>query len=237
MRNHLVAPPGEFVGTFLFLFFAFLGYSVSVTSAPNYAADGSNSNQTVIYTSLSYGLPLLVTAWDLFRISGGLSNPAVTPGLVVTGQLPRIRGVIFFPVQLLGGVCAAAVASAIIPGDIAVTQTTLGNGVSVMQGLFLEVLFTSLLVLTILMLAVNKSKATFIIPIGIGMALFVTQISGVCYIGNSLNTARSFGPCVATAKFQGYHCIYWVGPFLGAFFSGGYWHFVKFFNYEEANPS
>lgn len=236
LQGHFVAATGEFVGTFLFLFFAFLGHSMSVVSAPHYAADGSNSNQTVIYIALSYGLPLLVTAWDLFRVSGGLFNPAVTLGLVMTGQLPWIRGVIFFPVQLLGGVCAAAVANAIIPGDIAVTQTTLGNGVSVVQGLFSEMLLTSLLVFTILMLAVEKSKATFMAPIGIGMALFVTQIAGVYYTGASLNPARSFGPCVAAANFQGYHWIYWVGPFLGAAVSGGYWHFVKFSNYEEANP-
>lgn len=58
------------------------------------------------------------------------------------------------------------------------------------------------------MLAVEKSKATFMAPIGIGMALFVTQIAGVYYTGASLNPARSFGPCVAAANFQGYHWIY-----------------------------
>ena len=58
------------------------------------------------------------------------------------------------------------------------------------------------------MLAVEKSKATFVAPIGIGMALFVTQIAGVYYTGASLNPARSFGPCVAAANFQGYHWIY-----------------------------
>lgn len=86
----------------------------------------------------SYGLSLLVTAWALYRVSGGLFNPAVTLGLVVTGQLPAVRGAIFFPVQILGGIVAAAVASAIIPGDIAVTQTTLANGMNVAQGVFLE---------------------------------------------------------------------------------------------------
>lgn len=32
---------------------------------------------------------------------------------------------------------------------------------------------------------------------------------GVYYTGGSLNPARSFGPCVASATFEGYHWIYW----------------------------
>ena len=61
-------------------------------------------------------------------------------------------------------------------------------------------------------------------------------MAGVYFTGGSLNPARSFGPCVATAQFPGYHWIYWVGPFLGAMISGGYYRFVKYNNYEEANP-
>ncbi|KXS95056.1 hypothetical protein AC578_3886 [Pseudocercospora eumusae] len=235
-RNHFVAATGEFVGTFMFLFFAYLGHSMSVATASDSGRTGGNSNSTIIYISMSYGLSLLVTAWALYRVSGGLFNPAVTLGLVITGQLPAIRGAIFFPTQIIGGIVAAAVASAIIPGDIAVTQTTLADGMNKAQGVFLEMFLTAYLVFVILMLAAEKSKATFIAPIGIGMALFVAQIAGVSYTGASLNPARSFGPCVAAAQFQGYHWIYWVGPFLGAIIAGGYFHFVKFFNYHEANP-
>lgn len=86
------------------------------------------------------------------------------------------------------------------------------------------------------MLAAEKSKDTFLAPIGIGLALFVVEIAGVYYTGASVNPARSFGPCVAGRNFQGYHWIYWLGPVLGALIAGGYYHFVKFMNYEDANP-
>ncbi len=88
---------------------------------------------------------------------------------------------------------------------------------------------------TILMLAAEKSKDTFIAPIGIGLSLFVVHIAGVNYTGTSVNPARSFGPCVVSASFPGYHWIYWLGPVLGAVIAGGFYHFVKFFNYEDAN--
>lgn len=86
------------------------------------------------------------------------------------------------------------------------------------------------------MLAVEKSKDTFIAPIGIGLSLFVVEMAGVSYTGASVNPARSFGPCVAAADFEGYHWIYWVGPVLGALVAGGFYHFIKAMNYEDVNP-
>jgi aquaporin related protein len=86
------------------------------------------------------------------------------------------------------------------------------------------------------MLAAEKSKDTFIAPIGIGLALFVVEIAGVNYSGASVNPARSFGPCVAAASFTGYHWIYWLGPAMGAVMAAGFYHFIKFFNYEDVNP-
>jgi hypothetical protein len=77
------------------------------------------------------------------------------------------------------------------------------------------------------MLAAEKSKDTFIAPIGIGLALFIIEIAGVNYTGASVNPARSFGPCVAASHFQGYHWIYWLGPALGALVAGGFYHFIK----------
>jgi aquaporin related protein len=111
---------------------------MSVTSAPESAPGGGNSNQTVVFIALSYGFSLLVAVWMLFRVSGGLFNPAVTLGMVITGTLPVVRGLVFLPVQILGGMCAAALVDCIIPVDIAVTQTTLAPDMSVAQGLFLE---------------------------------------------------------------------------------------------------
>lgn len=55
-------------------------------------SNGKASAQTVIYISLGYGFSLLVTAWSLYRVSGGLFNPAVTLGMCAAGQLPWVRG-------------------------------------------------------------------------------------------------------------------------------------------------
>lgn len=137
-RAHFVAASGEFVGTFLFLFTAYLGHAMSVQFAPNTATGGANSNQTVVCIALSYGFSLLIAAWMLYRVSGGLFNPAVTLGMVISGTLPPWRGLVLFPTQILGAICAAAIVSVIIPVDIVVVQTTLAPDMTTSQGLFLE---------------------------------------------------------------------------------------------------
>jgi aquaporin related protein len=64
------------------------------------------------------------------------------------------------------------------------------------------------------MLAKEKHKATFIAPVGIGLALFVAELVGVFYTGGSLNPARSFGPCVVTGIFDKEHWIYCKLPLI-----------------------
>lgn len=74
---------GEFVGTFLFLFFAFAGTQVANTAAAGASTEESELPQVpnasvLMYISLAFGFSLVVNAWVFFRISGGLFNPAVS---------------------------------------------------------------------------------------------------------------------------------------------------------------
>jgi aquaporin related protein len=236
MQAHLVATVGEFVGTFLFLYFSYAGNLMAVSLAPTTSPSGGKSSETVIFISLAYSFSLLVNIWAFYRISGGLFNPALTLGLCVSGQLPWIRGVLFVPAQLVASLCAGGVVSAMFPVPISEANSVLGGGASITQGLFMEMFFTALLGFVVLMLAVEKSKDTFLAPIGIGMALFVVMIAGTAYTGGAVNPARSLGCAVAARKFPGYHWIYWLGPIMGSLLSAGFYRLVKFFHYEDANP-
>lgn len=86
------------------------------------------------------------------------------------------------------------------------------------------------------MLAKEKHKATFIAPVGIGLALFIAELVGVYYTGGSLNPARTFGPCVVTKTFDHEHWIYWVGPAGGAIAATVLYKFILIMQYELANP-
>jgi aquaporin related protein len=115
-------------------------------------------------------------------------------------------------------------------------QTTLGPGTTIAQGVWIEALCTALLVFTIIMLAKEKHRATFVAPIGIGLALFIAELVAVYYTGGSLNPARSFGPAAVAHDFTGNHWIYWVGPFVGSILAVLFYELMKILEYEMANP-
>lgn len=77
VKNLFIAALGEFVGTFLFLFFAFSG--TQVANAAILPKSPTTPNVTVLlYIALSFGFSLAVNAWVFFRITGGMFNPAVS---------------------------------------------------------------------------------------------------------------------------------------------------------------
>ena len=77
VEAHFVAAGGEFVGTFLFLYFGYAGNLMAASSASTTAPTGGISSETAVFISLAYSFSLLVTVWAFYRISGGLFNPAV----------------------------------------------------------------------------------------------------------------------------------------------------------------
>jgi aquaporin related protein len=140
---------------------------------------------------------------------------------------------LYFIAQMLAGMSAAAVIEAILPGPLKVSTDL---SVSIARGIFLEMFLTSLLVFTIFMLAAEKHRATYLAPIGIGLSLFVAHLVGINYTGAGLNPARSFGPCVATSDFPGYHYVYWIGPFMGTLLAVVIYKIVKLVECEVINP-
>jgi aquaporin related protein len=66
---------GEFVGTTLFLFFAFAGTQVANTVIDDLVEPHTS---VLLYIALAFGFSLAVNVWIFFRISGGLFNPAVS---------------------------------------------------------------------------------------------------------------------------------------------------------------
>jgi aquaporin related protein len=166
------------------------------------------------------------------------------------GALGWMKVLLLIFAQLLAAICAAAVVSGLFPGPLSV-NTTLSRETSVTRGLFIEMFLTFMLIFTIFMLAAEKHRATFIAPVGIGMALWICEMAGtyvnarllqiltptgVYYTGGSLNPARSFGPAVITGVWPGHHWVYWVGPLLGAILAVVFYRLMKMLEYETANP-
>lgn len=85
--------------------------------------------------------------------------------------MPPVRSDLLVIAQLMGAIVGAALTMALLPGTITVV-TVLSPMTSTAKGLFLEMFLTAELVFTIIMLAAEKHKSTYIAPMGIGLALF-----------------------------------------------------------------
>lgn len=77
-RNNIVATVGEFVGTFLFLFFSFAGAQIANTPQPEAGAPPNHA--ALILVSLAFGVSLTANVWAFYRVTGGLFNPVVCLG-------------------------------------------------------------------------------------------------------------------------------------------------------------
>lgn len=233
LRNHLIAIIGEFCGTFLFLWSAFVIAQIANQDTA-VKQDGSHPEQ-LIMIAFGFGVSVAVGVFIFYRVSGGNLNPAVTLTLMLARAVPPVRGALMIFAQLVAGMAAAGAASAMTPGKIAFANA-LGGDCSRSRGVFLEAFGTAVLCLTVLFMAVEKHRGTYMAPLAIGLALFVGHLICVYYTGAGLNPARSFGPCVASRSFPNYHWIYWVGPILGSFIAFGVWQILKLLDYETSNP-
>ncbi|KAH8122755.1 hypothetical protein ACSS6W_005590 [Trichoderma asperelloides] len=228
----LVIGVGEFCGTFMFLLLSFMGAQVALDNNPT----GERPDPaTLLYIASSFGTALAVNVWVFYRVTGGMFNPAVTLGLVLVGAVKPLRALIIVPTQIVAGIAAAAAVSGLLPGHLDVTNS-LSSGTNTAQGLFIEMFLTAQLVLTVYFLAVEKHRATFLAPVGIGVSVFIAHMAGTNFTGTGINPARSFGPAVVTGSFQGYHWIYWLGPCLGALLSFAVYTLLKMLEYQIANP-
>lgn len=235
-RHHITAVTAEFVGTFMFLLFAYvIANAANLAYLPSDTTKKDSNPAGVTMIAFGFGFSVMVCVFCFFRVSGGHLNPAVTLTLALVRAVPPIRAVILMVTQLIAGIAAAAVADALTPGEI-LFANALGEGVSRSRGVFLEMFATALLCMTVCFMAVEKHRATYMAPLVIGVALFVGHLFCVYYTGAGINPARSLGPNVVKGSFPDHHWIYWIGPILGSFLAAGLHYFIKFLHYETCNP-
>lgn len=251
IQNDLVASFGEFIGTVTFMMVGLGGIQAAGTSnlaslrlaasqtTASAGTTGSSAINTVAsieqltYISVSMGLSLLFSAWIFYRATGAAFNPNVSFALLLIGVISPTRFILYASAQFVGSIVACGLLAALLPGPLAVTPA-LGAGTNPGQGLFIECFATCALILSVLFLAVEKHRATFLAPLGIGITLFAGHMFATVYTGAAMNTARAFGPAVITG-FGTDHWVYWVGPTLGSFLAVVIYAIMKRFKYWKLN--
>ncbi|RDW57810.1 hypothetical protein BP5796_12611 [Coleophoma crateriformis] len=172
VKNHIIAVLSELVGTFLFMLLGLGGTSAAISLS----RDNPVSPNKYLFIAASWGTSAAVNGWVFFRISGGLFNPAVTIAMIAIKAVSLFRGTLIILTQITACIAASGVLIRLVPPE-SVAMTELDKGTSVIQGLFIEMFLTAQVVFAIFMLATEKHKATFIAPLGIGVAVFAAVLA------------------------------------------------------------
>ncbi|XP_072746256.1 aquaporin AQPAn.G isoform X2 [Anoplolepis gracilipes] len=179
---------------------------------------------TVVHIAFTFGLAVASLAQVLGPISGCHVNPAVTLGLMVSGNCSFLKTVSYVICQCCGAIAGSAVLKLIIPKtqtENGLGATVLASGVSVSQGTVMEAIITFLLVLVVHAVTdAKRSDTKGWAPLAIGLTITAAHMAAVPITGSSMNPARTLGPAVVEEEYQNIW-VYWVGPIVGGCLAGG----------------
>ena len=194
----------ELVGTFVF-------FLVGLLSVLSTKAFGPVPDLLVI--ALGFGLGLFAAIQIAGAVSGGHFNPAVTIGALLDKRIDPVTAAGYIVAQVIGGIGAAAFVLVMSnQAAVAGTRTHPGTGISDIQALVIEAVFTAIFVAVILTVTkLDPDKAFVVIP----LTLVAIHLALVPITGSSVNPARSIASAVIGGDL-GSLWIYIVGPVVGA---------------------
>ncbi|XP_018306763.1 aquaporin AQPAn.G isoform X1 [Mycetomoellerius zeteki] len=227
--DFLVMLFAEILGTFLLVL---LGCASCIS--------WSTSLPTVLHIAFTFGLAVTSLVQVLGPISGCHINPAVSVGLLISGNCSFLKTICYTVCQCCGAIAGSIVLKLLLPKaqvSHGLGATALHPEVTDAQGVAVEIIITFLLVLVVH--AVTDPKRTDVkgwAPLAIGLAIAVAHMAAVPITGSSMNPARSLGPAVVDDKYKDLW-IYWVGPLIGGAVAGGVYRMGLRVNKEDEEGS
>jgi aquaporin NIP len=191
----------EFIGTFAIVLFG-CG-SIIISNAGHLHPLG---------IPLIFGLVVTAMIYTLGHVSGAHFNPAVTVAFAVSRHFPFKETLAYASSQILGGICAIAVLTCILPinGVYGATQPN----VLQLQALVWEILLSFFLMLVIMAVATDTRAVGIMAGAAIGATVMLDAFVGGWATGASMNPARSIAPALWQATLPTLW-IYLLGPLAG----------------------
>lgn len=191
----------EFIGTLLFV----LIIGLIVTPGPQPLAP------------LMIGCALMVLVYMGGHVSGAHYNPAVSFAIFMRGKLPASELVSYIAAQLLGGTAGAYISYMLLDRTFAPAPATTASTVT---ALLVEVIFTFMLALVVLNVAVSKrTQGNSFYGLAIGFTIVVGVFAGGPISGGVYNPAVGTGSSLINAFIGGGDLtklwLYLVGPLTG----------------------
>ena len=205
---------GEFVGTFMLVFF--ITAMLSVASGLGYG------DFAVIGLVHAFVLALLI--YSLGGTSGAHFNPAVTVTLTALRRIRPPDAAVYIVMQLLGGLAGAFVCKLLLDdegkainyGATVVSERFLQG--DILPGLVVEAIGSFALMWAIMAMAVNPRGDSNMAGLIVGATLGFGVMVLAPLTGAGFNPARSFGPALVSGEWGGFADFvvpYVIGPVLG----------------------
>ncbi len=196
----------EFVGTF------FLVLAIGLSGNP-----------------LAIGLTLAAMIYVGGHVSGAHYNPAVTLAVFLRGKAEAKDIVPYFALQILGALAAAAV-HFFLKGETFAPAP--GEGVSFVQALTAETLFTFVLASVVLNVATTKAlDGNYVYGFATGLTVTAAALCAGAISGGAFNPAVGTGPILFDTLQGGSSianlALYWIGPLLGGGLAAALFKFLQ----------
>lgn len=216
----------EFIGTFLFVFFA-----AGVVCADQELHAASQPGMGAVAIALVRGLTFAILICALSHVSGGHFNPAITIGAWVTRKLGSVQALFYGIAQILGAMAGAWSLTRLVPDQVwrgaGLATPDLAAEISRTQGIVFELVLTFFLVFVFFaMVADARSETPLLTRLGgfaVGLTIFAGSLVGGPYTGASMNPAMALGTAVLSHHWAN-HGVYWAGPLLGGVIGGWIYH-------------
>jgi aquaporin Z len=195
----------EFIGTFTLIFIG----AGSVVFA-----------RTLTDIALANGLAIGVMVCAMGFTSGGLFNPAITLGFLITRRIAPLLAACYMVAQFGAAALAALLLKWVLPTALEnqshLGVPSLGGGIGAGQGVVIEAVLTFFLVWVVFGTAVDP-RSTFkqVAGLAIGLTITIDVLMGGVLTGAAMNPARAFGPQLVGDQWA-HFWIWYVGPFAGA---------------------
>ena len=201
----------EFIGTFCLCFFG--GLSVGHASA------------SPTTPALCHGIVLGVNVYIAAKYSGGLFNPAVAFGLLITKNLDFANFLLFTLFQIAGSLVSGIVLllTTYSARNSQITYPDLNNNVSITQGFLLEAIGSFMLMWNIYAVAVHHKSNRSVCGVVVGATLVVLVYGLGPITGAGFNPARNLGGLIMTRSYFFKHYlienggwVFFTAPYVGA---------------------
>ncbi|MEM6467483.1 MAG: aquaporin [Pseudomonadota bacterium] len=156
--------------------------------------------------SLAFGLSIVAMAYSIGHISGAHLNPAVSLGVMVSGQMSPGEFVAYAIAQVAGAILAALIILTIASGkaDYSLATNGLGQngwgpgylGEYAMGSALVFELVATFLFVTVILGATQAGAPSMMAGLVIGLTLAGIHLIGINVSGVSVNPARSIGPAL-----------------------------------------